>query len=147
VDVTVRRTSLTGTPESGATARGIHAIGTGCTAGETLTSATLTNSSGQLRLALPYGTWTIGATRGTRTGIITPVVVRPGTIPTVTVVVAVTVHARQRDRQAGITVAEMSIVVALLGLVLALALQRLGAYQRAAAATDTRQRNLDEPGW
>jgi type II secretory pathway pseudopilin PulG len=50
----------------------------------------------------------------------------------------------RRHRQAGVTVAEMTIVVALLGLVLALALQSLGAYQRAAAATDMRQRNLDE---
>jgi prepilin-type N-terminal cleavage/methylation domain-containing protein len=91
VDVIVRRTSATGALEPSATVSGIHAAGTGCTAGETLTSATLTNSSGQLRLALPYGTWTIRATRTTggttRTGIVTPVVVRPGTIPSVTVVV------------------------------------------------------------
>jgi type II secretory pathway pseudopilin PulG len=46
--------------------------------------------------------------------------------------------------QAGVSMVEMAIVVALLGLVLALALQSLGAYQRAAAANDTRQRNLDE---
>jgi type II secretory pathway pseudopilin PulG len=51
---------------------------------------------------------------------------------------------RGRHGQAGVTVAEMAIVVALLGLVLALALQSLGAYQRAAVATDMRQRNLDE---
>jgi prepilin-type N-terminal cleavage/methylation domain-containing protein len=92
VDVTVRRNLLTGALESGATVRGIHAVGTGCSAGETLTSATLTDSNGQLRLALPYGTWTIGATRTvggiTRTGIITPVMVRPGTIPAITVVIA-----------------------------------------------------------
>jgi type II secretory pathway pseudopilin PulG len=53
-------------------------------------------------------------------------------------------RARRRRRQAGITVVEMAIVVALLGLVLALALQSLGAYQRAVAANDTRQRNLAE---
>jgi hypothetical protein len=87
VDVTVRRTTILGTLESGATVSGIHAAGTGCTLGETLTSATLTNSSGQLRLALPYGTWVIKATRGTRTGTAAAVVVRPGTIPSVTVVV------------------------------------------------------------
>jgi type II secretory pathway pseudopilin PulG len=91
VDVTVRRISLTGILEQSATVSGIHAAGTGCTAGETLTSATLTSSTGQLRLALPYGTWTIRATRTsggtTRTGISTPVVVRPGTIPAVIVVV------------------------------------------------------------
>jgi hypothetical protein len=87
VDVTVRRISLTGILEQNATVSGIHAAGTGCTAGETLTSATLTSSTGQLRLALPYGTWTIRATRGSRAGISTPVVVRPGTIPAVIVVV------------------------------------------------------------
>jgi type II secretory pathway pseudopilin PulG len=55
-----------------------------------------------------------------------------------------TARLRRRDRQAGVTVVEMAIVVALLGLVLALALQSLGAYQRAAAGADMRQRNLDE---
>lgn len=70
VDVTVRRTSVTGTVVSGATISAIHAAGTGCTAGETLTTTTTTNSSGQLRLALPYGSWTIRATitGPTRTG-------------------------------------------------------------------------------
>ena len=53
VDVIVRRTSATGALEPSATVSGIHAAGTGCTAGETLTSATRTNASGQLRLALP----------------------------------------------------------------------------------------------
>ena len=38
----------------------------------------------------------------------------------------------------------MTVVIALLGLVLAMALQGLTAYQRAAAAADVRQRNLDE---
>jgi type II secretory pathway pseudopilin PulG len=91
VDVTVRRTSITGSLEPSATVRGIHAVGTGCTAGETLTSATLTSSGGQLRLALPYGIWSIRATRTTggitRTGTSTPLLVTPGTIPTVTVVI------------------------------------------------------------
>jgi type II secretory pathway pseudopilin PulG len=39
---------------------------------------------------------------------------------------------------------EMAVVVALLGLVLAMAMQGLVAYQRAAAAADTRQQNLEE---
>jgi type II secretory pathway pseudopilin PulG len=39
---------------------------------------------------------------------------------------------------------EMTVVVALLGLVLAMALQGVSAYQRAAAASDTRQRNLEQ---
>jgi type II secretory pathway pseudopilin PulG len=55
-----------------------------------------------------------------------------------------TARIRRHDRQAGITVVEMTVVVALLGLVLALAMQSLSAYQRAAAASDTRQQNLDE---
>jgi type II secretory pathway pseudopilin PulG len=57
------------------------------------------------------------------------------------------VTARLRARghgQAGVTVVEMTVVVALLALVLAMALQGLSAYQRAVAATDMRQRNLDE---
>jgi type II secretory pathway pseudopilin PulG len=54
--------------------------------------------------------------------------------------------ARRCDRhgQAGVTVAEMTVVVALLGLVLAIALQSLSAYQRAATASDTRLQNLGE---
>jgi type II secretory pathway pseudopilin PulG len=51
---------------------------------------------------------------------------------------------RVRHGQAGVTVVEMTVVVALLALVLAMALQGLSAYQRAVAATDMRQRNLDE---
>ena len=39
---------------------------------------------------------------------------------------------------------EMAVVIALLGLVLAMALQGLTAYQRATAGADIRQRNLDE---
>jgi type II secretory pathway pseudopilin PulG len=55
-----------------------------------------------------------------------------------------TARTRRRDRQAGVSVVEMTVVVALLALVLAVALQSLGAYQRAAAANDTRQQDLDE---
>jgi type II secretory pathway pseudopilin PulG len=88
VDVTVRRTSATGTLVSGATISAIHAAGTGCTAGETLTTTTTTNASGQLRLAVPYGAWTIRAVSGTRTGTATitldPVTT---TVPSLTVVV------------------------------------------------------------
>jgi type II secretory pathway pseudopilin PulG len=50
----------------------------------------------------------------------------------------------RRDGQSGITVVEMTVVVALLSLVLAVAFQSVAAYQRAAAATETRQQNLDE---
>jgi type II secretory pathway pseudopilin PulG len=46
--------------------------------------------------------------------------------------------------QAGITMVEMAVVVALLGLVLAMAMQGLVSYQRATGSADTRQRNLDE---
>jgi type II secretory pathway pseudopilin PulG len=56
----------------------------------------------------------------------------------------VTARPRAGRGQAGITVIEMTVVIALLGLVLAMALQGLSAYQRAAAAADVRQRNLDE---
>jgi len=89
VDVVVRRTSVTGPVQSNATVSGIHAAGAGCSAGETLTSATVTNASGQLRLALPYGTWRIRATTSTRTGTSSSFVLDPvsGTIPVVTVVV------------------------------------------------------------
>ena len=59
-----------------------------------------------------------------------------------------TVHRALRRRAArgqdGITMVEMAVVVALLGLVLAMAMQGLISYQRAAGAADTRQRNLNE---
>ena len=64
VDVVVKRG---GVAVSGAAIQAIHAAGTGCTSGETLTTTTTTDSAGKLRLALPYGTWTIRATSGTRT--------------------------------------------------------------------------------
>jgi type II secretory pathway pseudopilin PulG len=55
-----------------------------------------------------------------------------------------TPRARRRDLQAGITVLEMTVVVALLGLVLALAMQGLSSFQASVAATEIRQQNLDE---
>ncbi len=86
--MTVRRTSVTGTVVSGATISAVHAAGTGCTAGETLTTTTTTNTSGQLRLALPYGAWTIRAVSGSRTGTAT-VTLDPVTtaVPALTVVI------------------------------------------------------------
>jgi type II secretory pathway pseudopilin PulG len=56
----------------------------------------------------------------------------------------VTARRRPARGQAGITMVEMAVVVALLGLVLAMAMQGLVSYQRAAGAADTRQRNLNE---
>lgn len=46
--------------------------------------------------------------------------------------------------QAGVTMVEMAVVIALLGLVLAMAMQGLVSYQRATASADTRQQNLEE---
>lgn len=51
---------------------------------------------------------------------------------------------RHAHGQAGITMVEMAVVIALLGLVLAMAMQGLVSYQRATAAADTRQQNLEE---
>jgi hypothetical protein len=89
VDLVVRRSN--GTLMSGAVIQATHAAGTGCTAGNTLTTTSTTNASGALRLALPYGTWTIRATTSgpTRTG--TAVVTLDPvstTIPSLAVVVA-----------------------------------------------------------
>jgi type II secretory pathway pseudopilin PulG len=50
----------------------------------------------------------------------------------------------REDGQAGITVVEMAVVVAVLGLVLTMAMQGLVSYQRAAAGADTRQQNLEQ---
>jgi prepilin-type N-terminal cleavage/methylation domain-containing protein len=88
VDVVVRDSS--GTAVGGATVEAIHAAGTGCTSGETLTSATTTDGTGKLRLALPFGTWTIKATGGGMTGQTGAPTLDPmsPTIPTVNVVVA-----------------------------------------------------------
>jgi type II secretory pathway pseudopilin PulG len=46
--------------------------------------------------------------------------------------------------QAGITMVEMAVVVALLGLVLTMAMQGVLSYQRATGSADTRQDNLDQ---
>jgi type II secretory pathway pseudopilin PulG len=74
VDVSVRLAD--GTRVSGATVSGIHAAGPGCTAGETLTPTTArTNTNGRLRLALPYGSWTIEAVIGTLRGVYPTLVV------------------------------------------------------------------------
>ena len=51
---------------------------------------------------------------------------------------------RRGDGQAGITMVEMAVVVALLGLVLAMAMQGVVSYQRATAGADTRQQNLEQ---
>jgi type II secretory pathway pseudopilin PulG len=51
---------------------------------------------------------------------------------------------RRGDAQAGITMIEMAVVVALLGLVLAMAMQGVVSYQRATAGADTRQQNLEQ---
>jgi type II secretory pathway pseudopilin PulG len=64
VDVVVKRS---GVAVSGAAIQATHTAGTGCTSGETLTTTTTTDSAGKLRLALPYGTWTIKATSSTST--------------------------------------------------------------------------------
>jgi type II secretory pathway pseudopilin PulG len=56
----------------------------------------------------------------------------------------VTARLRAARRQGGITVVEMAVVVALLGLVLAMALQGVSAYQRAVVAADLRQQNLEQ---
>jgi len=49
-----------------------------------------------------------------------------------------------RDGQAGLTLVELTVVVALLGLVLAMAFQGVTSYQRAAVSADTRQQDLEE---
>jgi type II secretory pathway pseudopilin PulG len=56
----------------------------------------------------------------------------------------VTARLRATRRQDGVTVVEMAVVVALLGLVLAMALQGVSAYQRAVVAADLRQQNLEQ---
>jgi hypothetical protein len=70
VDVVVKTSA--GVVVANATVQATHAAGTGCTAGETVTATTRTDTTGKLRLALPYGTWTIRATTTsgspTRTG-------------------------------------------------------------------------------
>jgi type II secretory pathway pseudopilin PulG len=88
----VRQISLTGAlvRNTNVTVSGIHAGMAGCTAGETLTATARTDANGRLRLALPYGTWTVRVTvpgTPTRTGMVTPVAINPTTVPSVTVVV------------------------------------------------------------
>jgi type II secretory pathway pseudopilin PulG len=87
VDLVVKRAN--GTLMSNATVVATHAAGTGCTSGNTLTTTTRTDTNGKLRLALPYGTWTITATTSspTRTGNAT-VTLDPvsATVPTLNVV-------------------------------------------------------------
>jgi prepilin-type N-terminal cleavage/methylation domain-containing protein len=56
----------------------------------------------------------------------------------------VTTRRRADDDQAGVTLVEMAVVVALLGLVLTTAFQGLVSYQRATGSADTRQQNLDQ---
>jgi prepilin-type N-terminal cleavage/methylation domain-containing protein len=94
VDVTVRFTTLLGLPVPNASITATHTAGTGCTSGNTLTTTTRTSATGQLRLALPYGTWTIRATgtaapylgrTGTATVTLDPV---SSAVPALTVVVA-----------------------------------------------------------
>jgi type II secretory pathway pseudopilin PulG len=93
VDVVVRWNTTSGPVIPNATISASHGAVTGCPAGATLTTTTRTNASGQLRLALPYGSWTIRATAtawpitgrtGTATVTLDPVT---GAVPTVTVVV------------------------------------------------------------
>ena len=94
VDVTVRFTTLVGLAVPNATITATHTAGTGCTSGNTLTTTTRTDTNGKLRLALPYGTWTIRATgtalpytgrTGTATVALDPV---SSAVPTLTVVVS-----------------------------------------------------------
>jgi hypothetical protein len=51
---------------------------------------------------------------------------------------------RSRDPEAGVTVVELVVVIALLSLVLAMVYQSVASYQGAAAASDARLQNLDE---
>ena len=89
VDVVVTRG---GSAVANATVQAVHATGSGCTSGETLTASTTTDGAGKLRLALPYGTWTIKATTSgspARSGTSAAVVLSPpaSSIPSVPVVV------------------------------------------------------------
>ena len=63
----------------------------GCTGGETLSSSIKTDASGKLRIAVPYGTWSVKVTSGsgfgTKTGTSAATLVSPvvATVPSVTV--------------------------------------------------------------
>jgi type II secretory pathway pseudopilin PulG len=94
VDVTVRYNTATGAVVPNATITATHAVGTGCTGGNTLTTTTRTDTNGKLRLALPYGNWTISAT-----GTAAPYVGKTGTAtvaldPVSSAIPALTVVAR-----------------------------------------------------
>jgi type II secretory pathway pseudopilin PulG len=56
----------------------------------------------------------------------------------------VTARLRAARGQAGITMVELVVVIGLLSLVLAVALQGVSSYQRAVAAADARQQNLEQ---
>jgi type II secretory pathway pseudopilin PulG len=56
----------------------------------------------------------------------------------------VTARLRAARAQGGITMVELAVVIGLLGLVLAMALQGVSSYQRAVAAADARQQNLEQ---
>jgi type II secretory pathway pseudopilin PulG len=56
----------------------------------------------------------------------------------------VTARLRAARAQGGITMIELAVVIGLLGLVLAMALQGVSSYQRAVAAADARQQNLEQ---
>jgi prepilin-type N-terminal cleavage/methylation domain-containing protein len=55
-----------------------------------------------------------------------------------------TARRRAGSGQGGVTMVEMAVVVALLGVVLTMAFQGVVSYQRATASADTRQQNLDQ---
>lgn len=55
-----------------------------------------------------------------------------------------TARRRAGTDQGGVTMVEMAVVVALLGVVLIMAFQGVVSYQRATASADTRQQNLDQ---
>ena len=55
-----------------------------------------------------------------------------------------TARRRAGTDQGGVTMVEMAVVVALLGVVLTMAFQGVVSYQRATASADTRQQNLDQ---
>jgi type II secretory pathway pseudopilin PulG len=59
----------------------------GCTGGETLTSSIKTDGSGKLRIAVPYGTWSVKVTSGTKSATSASTLVSPvvAAVPSVTV--------------------------------------------------------------
>jgi prepilin-type N-terminal cleavage/methylation domain-containing protein len=87
VDVYVRRTNGTAVSNADVTVQATHAGATGCPSGETLTASARSDANGRVRLALPYGSWTIRATSGGMTGLSLPTLLDPvaGTIPSLIV--------------------------------------------------------------